>query len=132
MNRTTVRAAVVWLLIIGVETVHGILRTIFLAPVVGDLPARRIAVFTGSLLIFIVASMTLRWIRADGKRQLLLVGLVWVVLTILFELALGRLVLDLPWERICEDYDLRNGGILGLGMLFLFLSPLLASQIKKR
>lgn len=132
MNHPLVRAVIVWLLIIGAETVHGILRTIFLAPLVGDFPSRRIAVFTGSLLIFVVAGLSVCWIRANGKRQLLLVGLIWVVLTMLFELALGRWVLDLPWERIYEDYDLRNGGFLGLGMLFMFVSPLLASQLKKR
>lgn len=31
-----------------------------------------------------------------------------------------------------EDYDLRDGGILGLGMLFMVVSPLLASQLKRR
>jgi hypothetical protein len=132
MNHPLVRAVMVWLLLIGVETVHGILRPIFLAPLVGDLSARGITVFTGSLLILIVAGLTVRWIRASGKRQLLLVGLIWVILTMLFEVALGRWVLDLPWERIYEDYDLRNGGFLGLGMLFMFFSPLLASQFRKR
>ena len=31
-----IRALVVWLLIIAAETVHGILRNLFLVPVVGD------------------------------------------------------------------------------------------------
>ena len=41
------RALLVWLIIIGVETVHGILRGLFLAPLIGDFQARRISVFTG-------------------------------------------------------------------------------------
>jgi hypothetical protein len=36
------------------------------------------------------------------------------VLTVLFEIGLGRLLLDLPWDRITEDYDLTRGGFLGL------------------
>ena len=35
-------------------------------------------------------------------------------------------------EDFYEDYDLRNGGILGLGMIFMVVSPLLASQLKRR
>lgn len=31
-------------------------------------------------------------------------------------------------EDFYEDYDLRDGGIPGLGMLFMVVSPLLASQ----
>jgi hypothetical protein len=49
------RALLVWLVIIGVETVHGILRTLVLLPAVGDFRARQISVLTGSVLIFGVA-----------------------------------------------------------------------------
>jgi hypothetical protein len=45
------------------------------------------------------------------------------VLTVLFEVGLGRLVLGLPWGRITEDYDLTRGGVLGLGLLFMAVSP---------
>ena len=40
-----------WLCIIVVEVLHGIARTTFLAPAVGDFRARQVAVFTGSFLI---------------------------------------------------------------------------------
>ena len=43
------RAFLVWLLIIAIESVHGTLRVLFLQPLVGDFRARQIAVFTGSL-----------------------------------------------------------------------------------
>lgn len=129
MSRILRRAVFVWLIIIGVETVHGILRSIFLAPIVGDFQARQIAVFTGSLLIFFVALLTIRWIQAKSNRQLLLVGLIWVVLTALFEVALGKWILDLPWERVFEDYNIERGGLLGIGLLFMSVSPLLAARL---
>jgi len=87
------RALLVWLVIIAVETVHGILRTLLLVPMMGDLAARQISVFTGSLLIFGVAFFLLKWIAARTRLQLLIVGIIWGLLTILFEIALGRLVL---------------------------------------
>jgi hypothetical protein len=37
------RAFLVWLVIIFAESVHGALRQILLAPLIGDFPARRIA-----------------------------------------------------------------------------------------
>jgi hypothetical protein len=82
-----VRAFLVWLVIIAAETVHGIL----LVPIVGDLPARQIDILIGSLMIFAVAYLFIRWIAARTTLQLLGVGLLWVVLTVLFELGLGRL-----------------------------------------
>jgi hypothetical protein len=53
-----------------------------------------------------------------------------VVLTVVFEIGLGRLVLSLPWERIAEDYDPARGGFLGLGLLFMAVSPPLAARLR--
>ncbi len=125
-----VRAITVWLIIISVETIHGILRTLLLVPLVGGLTSRQIGVPLGSLLIFGVACLGVRWITARTRFQLLVVGLLWVVLTVLFEVGLGRLVLDLPWDRITQDYDPSRGGFLGLGLLFLAVSPLLAARVR--
>jgi hypothetical protein len=124
------RAFLVWLVIISAETVHGILRGVLLVPVAGDLPARQIGVPIGSLLMFGVACLFIRWIAAPTKPQLLVVGLLWVALRVLFEIGLGRLILGLPWGRIAEDYDLRRGGFLAFGLLFMAVSPLLAARIR--
>lgn len=124
------RAFAVWLVIIAVETVHGILRTMLLVPLVGDLPARQIGVLVGSALIFAVCFLCIRWIAATTKTYLLGVGLLWSVLTVLFEIGLGRFVLNLPWDRITENYDLTAGGFMVLGLVFLALSPLLASSLR--
>lgn len=125
------RAFLIWLLIIAAETVHGILRTAFLAPRMGDFAARQFAVFTGSLLIFLIAVLTVRWIRANTRGQWLIVGLMWVGLTVLFEIVLGKAILGLSWERIFEDYDVTRGGLLGFGLLIMLLSPLLAAKVRK-
>jgi hypothetical protein len=63
---------------------------------VGDFPARQVGVPIGSVLLFAVACLCIRWIAARTKLQLVGIGLLWVVLTFLFEVGLGRLVLDLP------------------------------------
>jgi hypothetical protein len=125
------RALLVWLVIIAVETVHGILRTLLLVPMMGDFPARQISVFTGSLLIFGVTLFLINWIAARTRRRLLVVGTIWVLLTILFEITLGRLVLNLSWDQITEDYDISRGGFLGFGLLFMAVSPLLAARFRR-
>ncbi len=127
-----IRAFLIWLVIIAAETVHGILRGVLLVPIVGDLPARQIGVLIGSLLIFAVAYLVIRWIAAQTKLQFLAVGLLWVVLTILFEIGLGRLVLGLPWERLTEDYDVTRGGFMGVGLLFMAAAPWLAAWLRGR
>ena len=127
-----IRAFFVWLVIIASETVHGILRGVLLVPIVGDLPARQIGVLIGSLLIFAVAYSFIRWMAAGTTLRLVAVGLLWAVLTVLFETGLGRLVLGLPWKRIAEDYDVTRGGFLGPGLLFMAAAPQLAATLRNR
>ncbi len=100
-------------------------------PIVGDFSARQLSVFTGSLLIFIVTLLLIKWIDAKSTLQLIMVGALWVILTILFEVMLGRLILDLSWDRITEDYDTTRGGLLGFGLMFMLVSPLLSKVLTR-
>jgi len=113
-----------------VESVHGTLRQLYLAPVVGDFTARRIAVLTGATLILLTALGTARWMNARSKSDQLLVGVLWVVLTLCFEVALGRLALRYEWSRILEDYDLSRGGLMGIGLAIMLLTPLTAARVR--
>jgi hypothetical protein len=57
-------------------------------------------------------------------------GLLWVLLTVLFEVGLGRLVLGLPWDRNAQDYSITRGRFLRFGLLFMAVSPLLAANLR--
>jgi hypothetical protein len=122
----------VWLLIIVSEVVHGIVRSVALVPFLGQFRANQIGVFTGSAIILAIAYVTVRWLRATRTLDLLMVGGIWLVLTASFEILLGRLVMGAIWQRIWSDYDLVNGGLMPLGLLFLFFSPLLAARWRER
>jgi hypothetical protein len=113
-----------------VEVIHGILRTRFLVPVVGDFRARQIGVFTGSALILVVAYLLFGWLRAPDRKALMLVGLLWLVLTVAFEFGVGHFVFGRSWESLGEDYNLSKGGLLQLGLVVLALSPLIAARLR--
>jgi hypothetical protein len=69
------RAFAVWLVLIAVETAHGVLRVALLVPLVGDLPARQVGVAVGWLLVFAVAWACVRWVGARTRLRLVGVGL---------------------------------------------------------
>jgi len=129
--RPLVRALLVWLLLMVVESVHGTLRALLLTPILGDILARRLGVLTGAVLIVIITLLTIRWIGATRMGHLLGIGLLWVALTVVFEIALGRLIMNLDWSRIASDYDLRQGGLMPLGLLFMLLAPGIAARLKR-
>lgn len=125
------RSLTVWTAIIVAESIHGTARVLFLQPYVGDLRARQIGVFTGSLIIFVIVFALVRWVGARTVSQLLSIGSLWVVLTLIFELGLGRVVMGYSWERIISDYNIFEGGLLSVGMVVLLFAPLVTARIQR-
>lgn len=125
------RVAAVWLGLVATETLHGITRTLLLAPQLGDFRARQVAVLTGSALILAIAYATARWIGAQSDRELVSVGAAWLAGMLVFEVGTGRLLAHLSWQRILSDYDLVHGGLLPIGMAVLLFAPLIADRLRR-
>jgi hypothetical protein len=120
------RAIEVWVFISAVEVVHGVARIALLEPLIGDFPARQVAVFSGSALIVGTTFLFRGWMGTTSIRDCLFVGGMWVLLTIVSEIVLGKVVFEVSWSRIYEDYDLVHGGLMPFGLIVMFLAPLTA------
>jgi hypothetical protein len=94
------------------------------------LTARQIGVFIGSVLILLVAYLLVGWLRAPDRKSLMLVGILWLVLTVAFEFGVGHFVFGRSWESLGEDYDVPKGGLLPFGLVVLALSPLIAAWMR--
>lgn len=124
------RGGAVWLMLMGAEVMHGIARAIWLVPVVGDFHARQIGVFTGTIINLTMGALFIRWIRPIRSADALAVGIMWLILTLVFEIAFGRAVMHATWQRIGSDYDLAHGGLLPIGLLLLALAPLITAKAR--
>jgi hypothetical protein len=122
------RAFAIWLVIAAAEVAQGILRVRLLNRRVGDHRARQIGVATGCGLILAITSLAAPWIGGRTTVDWLGVGALWLGLMLAFDLAFGRWVFRAPWSRIAAGFDVRRGGLLGLGMAFLFAAPLLVAR----
>jgi hypothetical protein len=58
-----------------------------------------------------------------------MVGIMWFLLTLTFEIVFGRLVMHASWQRLGSDYDLVHGGLLPLGLLLLAAAPLITAKL---
>ena len=123
------RALLVWLLMMVIETIHGVLRNHFLVPAIGDVGARQIGVLIGSALILGIAILMIGWIHPTSERSLLAIGAMWLALTLAFEFGVGR-ALGRSWDAMLADYDVSRGGLLSIGMVVLALSPWIAAHFR--
>ena len=101
-----------------------------LVPVVGDFHARQIGIFTGSIINLIVAALFVRWIRPTRVVDAIAIGVLWLVLTVTFEVAFGRAVMQASWQRIGSDYDVVHGGLLPIGLMLLTVVPLITAKVR--
>ena len=123
------RAIAIWLILIFAEILHGIVRGALLEPYLGDFRARQVGVFSGSI-IFCIALACARWVGASRTSQLWGVGVLWLVLTVAFEVAFGRFVLGYSWKRVASDYNISEGGLLPFGLAALAVSPYVAGKVR--
>lgn len=122
------RVLAVWLILMMVEVIHGTLRTLLLAPRVGDFAARQVSVFTGSLLILLTTYLLMGWMRILKRSALVQVGVVWLVLTVAFELGIGHYVAGRSWVNLASDFKIWEGGLLPVGLIVLTAAPYIAAR----
>ncbi|MEI6092586.1 MAG: hypothetical protein WCQ47_02765 [bacterium] len=124
------KTILVFMIIAFAEVLHGILRTKLLVPKVGSFRSSQIGVFSGSLIIFVIAYFSIRWLAPKDALQALTIGIVWLFLMTSFEIYLVRVVFKMRWEKFLDSLNIFKGGILGLGMIVLLLVPLIASKLR--
>lgn len=124
------KSVAVWLLFILAESLNGTIRTLWLVPTLGDPLAHQRSFITGMLIVLAIALLFIRWLGARRVPQLLGIGGVWMGLTLAFEVFLGRVILNYSWGQITADYDVRQGGLMTFGLLWVALAPLMAAKIQ--
>ncbi|BAY11692.1 hypothetical protein [Calothrix sp. NIES-2098] len=124
------RSMIVWLVFILTESLNGTVRNLWLTPSLGDFWAHQISFFTGSIIVLAIATIFVKWLDVTRTSQLFSIGLLWLLLTLTFEICLGRFILGYSWERIAADYNLLQGGLMPIGLILLMLAPFIAAKIR--
>jgi hypothetical protein len=114
----------------GVETLHGIARTVVLAPRVGKARALKLSIVSGSALAFGVCWLLVPGIGLAGLVQPFALGLWLALFMAAFDLAMGRLLLRRTWSRALQDFNPASGNDLLFGLLLLVLSPPLVAWLR--
>lgn len=119
----------VGLLIMAVETVHGVVRGIFLVPAVGEAAASRIGWPIGMAIVLTITLLLIRWTGLRDVPSLLRLGAIWAALTFVFEIAIG-LARGLDATAIWHEANPLAGGLMVYSLAVMFVAPLLAAKLR--
>jgi hypothetical protein len=109
---------------IAIAFANATIRELIFIRQFNTLRAHQLSTITLIILCSIYIYFVFPYLRIYSGRQALLIGLLWVILTTLFEFGLGRITKK-PWSELLEQYDLSAGQIWPIFLLALLILPYL-------
>lgn len=127
------RAIMIWLLFIPVAIANGMIRELTYKNSLGDAAGHQLSSLILVTLFFIVIYATFRKdVMPLSTGTLFRIGLLWAALSAAFDFVFGRFVDHITWDVLLADYNLANGRLWPLVLLFLVFSPYLLKMFQIR
>jgi hypothetical protein len=111
-----------WLPMILIAFGNAALRETVLMRYYSEFRSHQLSTFTLIFLVSVYVWFIFPFLKIDSGTDALRTGLIWVILTILFEFTLGR-ILKRSWTSILQQYDILSGRIWLLFILYLLFLP---------
>jgi len=99
--------------------------------VMSELYAHQLSTAIGSILIGFCIRLIIRIWPPSSRRHAVLIGFVWVVLTMAFELFMGLVLAHKSLAGVLYDYNIAAGRVWALFLVWLFFTPLLFYRYDK-
>jgi hypothetical protein len=122
-----------WLVLMVLAILNGALRNATYARALGEYAGHVLSSLIFVAVVFAVTYAFLRLARVDyGLGDLLVVGAMWLAMSVAFEFLFGHYVVGHPWSRLLADYNVLKGRAWALVLLAVFVAPLVAGRVARK
>ena len=118
-----IRYVLCWFLLAVVAIINGILREATYGKNASDLAAHQVSTATAIVFTGIVVWLFHRAWPLETASQAWTIGLLWFVMTILFEFGFGHFVAGHSFSQLIADYNLFQGRVWMLFLVWLAVMP---------
>jgi hypothetical protein len=118
-----IRDVLAWIPMLVIAVANGALRQATFGKVMPELRAHQLSTLIGSVLIGLFIWLVVRTWPASSSRQAVLIGLVWLLLTVAFEFFMGLVLAQRQLSQVLHDYNLLAGRIWVLFLIWLTIAP---------
>ena len=116
---------------IFIAIANGALREFTYGKHLSELRAHQVSTLTGILFFGVyIWALTRIW-RLESAAQAIIIGIIWVGLTVAFEFISGHYVVGNPWSRLLRDYNIFAGRVWILVPIWLSIAPWLFYRIQR-
>jgi hypothetical protein len=122
------KALGLWFIFLIVIFTMGALREKLLVPLIGELPAHQIGTVAACVAVFLI-TLVFTWRSGIGEGQALVIGPIWLALSLVFEFGFFHYVMKMPWEELLKDYNIFKGRLLILLWLTTLFGPYVSVKV---
>jgi hypothetical protein len=122
-NRALATYLLFWLVLMVLAVLNGVLREATFGRTLPELRAHQLSTLTGMVILAVAVWLLSLWRAPGSAREAAMIGLAWLLFTVVFEFTFGRLVAGHSWQRLLQDYDLAAGRVWPVFLLWISLLP---------
>lgn len=126
------KGVAIWVLLLVVAILNAAVRDKLLAPLLGQEIALPLSGILLSILVFLItlALIPLLGTGTTASIHYWLVGLMWLLLTIVFDFTFGHYFMRKRWSQLIEIYSVSTGNLWVLVLLVTTISPYVAAKCR--
>ena len=122
--------AVSWLGMVILAILNGAIREKAYGQFMRELSAHQLSSFTGLVLFGVYIWVLTGLFRIESSRQALLIGGMWLIMTVVFEFIFGHFVMGHPWNKFFNDYNIPEGRVWSLVLIWTAVAPYLFYRMR--
>jgi predicted transporter len=111
-----------WIGLVILAIMNGALRDKTYGQFLGELTAHQLSTFTGIIIFGIYIWIFMGFVPIESSKQAILIGSVWLIMTVIFEFVFGHFVMNQPWHKLFHDYNILEGRVWSLVLIWTFIS----------
>ena len=117
-----------WFPMLLIAVINGTARDLWYKKYIGELPGHQISTISLIILFGFYIWFVINKFPPNSGKQAILIGLLWLTLTLLFEFSFGR-IRGNSWAKLLEDYNILKGHIWILILIWTTIAPYIFFKI---
>lgn len=120
-----VRFILAWIPMVLIAIANGMIREATYGKQLSDLRAHQISTLTGVFLFGVYIWGLTHVLSITSTGQAVAIGLLWLAMTVAFEFLFGHYVAKHSWSTLLADYNLLQGRLWVVVLVWVAIAPLI-------
>jgi len=112
-----------WVGLAILAILNGTIREKVYGKFMRELSSHQVSSLVGFILFGVYIWVLTGLYRIESSRQALLIGGMWLIMTIVFEFGFGHYIIGHPWGKLFHDYNLLKGRVWSLVLIWTAVAP---------